>query len=244
MTTMNLRPSLRLLTIGAVASGSLAGVFAGAAAAEEPRRPHDVDGAKAKCIAAIDRRFTAIDEFQAAAAGSRALTDAHESALNDELAGAESGLTTLRASIEAATTADELRDLCPKIVTDYRVFVLEGPTVRLTIGSDTGVAGVQKLREIADRLDAAIAAAQAAGKDVGDAPAKLADLRTQVDTAESLAAPVADTVLPLTPADYNAGTAGPVLEDARNDLRSAKDSLHAAGEDARAIVAILRSLRS
>jgi len=45
--------------------------------------------------------------------------------------------------------------------------------------------------------------------------------------------------LALTPAQYNAGMAGPVLQTARGDLVRAGDDLKAAAQDGRAVIAEL-----
>jgi len=227
---------LRTLTL----AGALTVSLATAAGAADP--PPDIESARTRCLEAVAKRFVTIDELQAKVTDATALTDSHEGQLEAELAGAESGLIALRPQIEVATTGAELRDLCPKVANDYRVYVLEGPTVHLTIGGDTAVSAGDRLDEIANRLGGAIADAQALGADVGDAEVLLAEMRTSINTARTLASPVGEAVIPLTPADYNAGTAQPVLAAAETDMLSAKTELRAAGDDARAIVEILRAI--
>jgi hypothetical protein len=234
MTTMNTRLLSRMCVTGLAAGALTLGVASTAGAA-------DFGTAQSKCLTGIDNRFTKINEMCASISGSHTLSSEHASELTDELNAAESGLTTLRADIAAATTGAELRDLCPRIVNDYRIYVLEAPTVHLTIAADAEGAALDKLVDAFDRLGNAIADAQAAGKDVGDAPSKLADMRTQLDTAAGVSS-VPGTVIPLTPADYNDGTAKPVLQDARNAGQSGRTPLPAAADDAHEIIAILKAL--
>ena len=52
--------------------------------------------------------------------------------------------------------------------------------------------------------------------------------------AVDLASPLPAALLPLTPAEYNAGTAGPVLANARSALVQARDQLKSAVADAKA----------
>jgi hypothetical protein len=90
---------------------------------------------------------------------------------------------------------------------------------------------------LADVLGA-IDAAAAAGEDVTEATGLLAEVRTSIGAADGLAAGVLDAVTPLAPADYNAGTAAPVLRDARRDLGEVAGEL----TEVRADLARIRTL--
>lgn len=70
------------------------------------------------------------------------LTDAHEATIRTTLADQTTGLTALRAKIQAATTPEAVAESCRLVVPDYRVFVLTRPKVNLTIGADTLATGV------------------------------------------------------------------------------------------------------
>ena len=208
----------------------------------EPAAKVDVTPIVQKCTAAIDRRFTTIDQLTNATNAADALTNDHRSALQSELAAEHTGLQGLRTQIAAATDLATLKQLCPKIVDDYRVYVLETPTVRLTIAADREGAAAHRLDEVGSKLNDAIAKAQAAGKDVGAAPALSADLTAKVAHAQSSSAGVPSAVIPLTPAGYNNGSAVPVLTASRDALVSGKGDLIAAKDDAAKIVAILKAL--
>ena len=83
-------------------------------------------------------------------------------------------------------------------------------------------------------LAARIAAAKAAGKDTTAAQADLDAMNASVTAAVGLASPLPAALLPLTPAEYNGGTAGPILASARAALGTARDDLKTALADAQA----------
>ena len=96
------------------------------------------------------------------------------------------------------------------------------------------------LNQTAGRLASLIDAAAAAGKDVTEARAHLAAMEAAIDEALASVAGVADEVLPLTPADWNAGTAGPILRAAREAIANARADLGTAKSEARQVLAALR----
>ncbi len=192
-----------------------------------------------RCNNAIAQRFTQIDQLNNQMTASNALTPAHHSQLSSELASSRSGLANLQTQITAATTLAQLRTLCPQIVDNYRIYVLETPKVHLTVAADREAALVAKMTTIGTKLQAAITAAQGKGQDVGNAPALLTDFNAKVADASSKAGAAA-AVLPLTPAQYNAGTARPVLESVHDGLVQGGGDLLAAKSDATQIVSILR----
>jgi hypothetical protein len=59
-------------------------------------------------------------------------------------------------------------------------------------------------------------------------------MNAAVAQAIGLATPLSATLLPLTPAGYNSGTAEPILNSARTALLQARDLLKSAVQDARA----------
>ena len=202
----------------------------------------DVGSVIQKCTAAIDRRFTTIDQLTNATNAADTLSGDHRATLQVELSADRTGLQGLRAQITAATDLATLKQLCPKIVTDYRVYLLEVPTVHLTIAADREGAAAAHLDSVGTKLNDAITKAQAAGKDVGPAPTLYADFTARVADAKASSTGVPGAVLPLTPADYNDGSAIPVLNSSRDSLVKGKGDLLAARDDATKIVAILKAL--
>lgn len=189
----------------------------------------------------IDRRFVTIERLRGAVDGARRLTDDHEAALERILDRSASGLRELRAEIDAATTVGELRLDLRRIVEDFRIYLLVVPQVRLVIAADVTDAAIARAIQVADRLEQAIEAAEEAGTDVGDAKEHLASMRAHIRSADAKVDGLAAKILPLTPADWNDGTAGPILERSRLAIAEARRvELRAAIADARAIIAELR----
>jgi len=106
--------------------------------------------------------------------------------------------------------------------------------VNLVSAADGVVASQTRISTVNTNLTARIAAAKAAGKDVTSAQADLDKMNAAVTAAVGLPNPLSAALLALTPAQYNGGTAGPVLASARTALGQARDQLKAAVADAKA----------
>jgi len=169
-----------------------------------------------------------------------ALSDADRSALESILSRDTTGLTTLKGTLDGETTLSGVKSDLVAIVMDYRVYLLAARQVALVVGSDVVTAAGTKFATVNTKLEARIAAAIATGKDTTAASAALAAMNTAVTTATSDAAGLSAGLLALTPAEYNAGTAQPVLTAARTALGQARAQLISARADARAVLADLR----
>ncbi len=191
----------------------------------------------------IDRRLTLLGALSTRVSASTTLTDADRSALSAQIASTVSGLTALRATIDHETDVTALKADIRKIATDYRVYLLVAPKTRLVIAADTLQAGYTKFDAVEQRLADAITAAKAAGKDVTQAQSDYDAMTSKVDQAETLLTPVVGTIINLTPADWNAGTAGPALNNARSTLLQVRGLFAGARADARACRADLLALR-
>ena len=182
----------------------------------------------------IQRRFTTLDTLSKAVSGSKVLTAADAATLAAEIGATKSGLTSLKTTIDAETSIPALKTEIARIATDFRVYVLVGPQVRLVTAADALPAAQAAFAKIDTTLTGRIAAAKAAGKDTAAAQADLDAMNKAVTQAVGLATPLPAKLLPLTPAQYNAGTASPLLNSARTDLLQARNLLKAAARDARA----------
>jgi hypothetical protein len=202
-------------------------------------RTRDPEKMKARCQEAIDKRLTALETASGRLAQARHVTHEHEATLSGIIDGTSASLGVLAGEIAADTQAEALKAHCRSIFEDHRVFALVLPRTRLVVASDTAVAGAGRLDRAADRIEQAIAKAEAAGQDVTQAKADLEAMRVEIDSARSSAAGVPDGILGLTPADWNADHG--VLTPAREALRSARADLKAARDLARGIVAGLKA---
>jgi hypothetical protein len=182
----------------------------------------------------IARRYVTLDKLSAKISSSKVLTSSHAAALSGEVGATKTGLAGLKTQIDSETSLLVLRADVKKIATDYRVYLLVAPKVNLVNGADGVLATKAMFDKVSAALTARIAAAKAAGKDVAAAQADLAAMNAAVTQAMGLAAPLPAALLPLTPAQYNAGTAGPVLKSSRAALVQARGLLQSARKDAQA----------
>jgi hypothetical protein len=253
---MSVRTSLTRLVVAAPMAGLLvAGIGVGAAGASEAdgttrstraaatgeRAGTTLDAVRTRCRAAVDERFTALDRLSRALAERTAVTAEHRATIEGQIAATRDGLATLRSAIEADTDGATLRQHCSQIVTEHRVYLLVVPRTREVLAADTVVAGADRLAARTGDLAAAIDAAEAAGQDVSAARELFAGLQADLSAARDAAAGVPDAVLGLTAADWNAGTARPVLEAGHGTLRQARTAL---ADALRAAHQILQDLAS
>jgi len=191
----------------------------------------------------INRRLVTVQTLLDHVSNPNGLTDSDRSALQSLLTADSTGLTTLKAKIDGETDVTTLRTDIGTIVTGYRIYLLMVPMTAEVISADNEAAAVGRLTTVAGKLQARITADLNAGKDVTQAQADLDAMTTalgQVNT--STLAGIPTVLLALTPADYNARTAGPVLKADHTTLQGFRASLDAARADAVACRAALRAL--
>jgi hypothetical protein len=161
-------------------------------------------------------------------------------ALTLKISADRSELAGLKATIDAQTKLPVLRLDVVQIVTKYRVFVLLGPQVRLTVAADSVVALKAHFDGISVTLTDRIAKAQGNGKDVTAAQAALDDMNAAVVSAEALASPLPARLLALTPAGFTSSAAQAALQSARAAILQARDYLKTAAQDGRKVLAALK----
>ncbi len=193
-----------------------------------------IETARALGDCEIGRRFTTLAALSAKIAASKVLSPSDSAALQSEVASTKTGLTSLKATIDSETSLPALRADITKIAVDYRVYLLVAPQVHLVSAADGVIAAQARFADVNTKLAARIAAAKAAGKNTTTAQAALDAMNAAVATAISLAQPLPAKLLPLTPAQYNSGTAGPIVTSARAALGQARDQLKAAMASAKA----------
>ncbi|MGD0862998.1 MAG: hypothetical protein ABSA21_09570 [Candidatus Limnocylindrales bacterium] len=182
----------------------------------------------------INRRFTTLTALSSKISASMVMTPSDAAALQSEISSTTAGLTSLRATIDAETSIPALKLDIVKIATGFRVYLLVVPQANLVNAADAVLAAQSRFATVKTNLAARIAAAKAAGRDTTAAQADLDAMDASVTQAVDLASPLPAALLPLTPAEYNAGTAGPVLANARSALVQARDQLKSAVADAKA----------
>lgn len=187
----------------------------------------------------IDGRIAVLRASGLAIRNAARLTDAHQAALQKIIDADIAGLTELRAKVAAETTSEAVRADARSMIEDYRVYLLVRPQIHLTVAADVASATLTRLRTVHDKLAQAVAAAKSAGKDVGDAEAKLAHLKSELDATEPVLSGLADDLLAVRP-----GPDAPAIKAkttaARADVRTARTHLRAAITDAKAIRTLLK----
>ena len=188
----------------------------------------------------IDLRLTTLGNLQTTVDNTAALTSADGSALTTILTSSKSGLGTLKTKIDADSTVASLRTDITSISADYRVNALVARQVNLVRGDDLVDAAATRLTSAAGEIQAAITAGEIAGKNESAAAARLAAMQAAISAAQAQVKGQAALVLPLTPSQWNAGTATPVLNGDRGAITTARSDLRAAAADARAAVKALK----
>jgi hypothetical protein len=204
---------IRTTAAVALTAGLSLGAFAGLAQASPDSgtgatTPDTTGTTQARCDAAITKRVNDLATWTGKVNAAAHLTDDQKTALTTELSSVSTGLTTVaKPAVDAATDKASLKAACQAIVTNYRVYLVVDPQVRLTGAADleeTGIAQVQ----------AAAATAKASGLDTTAIDALLT-------TATALESGAVTKVAAITPASFNADQAGTkaIFVAARHDLR-------------------------
>lgn len=139
-------------------------------------------------------------------------------------------LTALDARIQADTTLAAAHADCAQIVTGYRVYVLEEPTMHGVIGADAVTAADGSFRNLAGLLAADINAAALPPAVRQAAQEALGDLYARVSASEAAIGGASASLLPLTPAGYPTPDVT-VLEAAQRSIHTARTDLDGARHD-------------
>ena len=227
---------LRSMTLAVTVS--LALVATPAYADPTPAANAKLDAAKKVVIARIDGRLAALKAHSVTVQNAQHLSSAHKTTLSGLISADESGLSALRTKVTGETALAAVKADDQHMVDDFRIYILVGPKVRLTVAADAESVAITELRQAAGKLSAAVAAAKRAGKDTSKAEADLADLNAKVAAAQTAVAGQADKLLAIQPGpDANAITGA--VKAVRGAVKTAGQDLHRAVADARAAKAAL-----
>jgi hypothetical protein len=196
----------------------------------------------------IRRRIATLDALDARVAGSAVITGVHKDQLrkrNDVNPASyeveRAGLLELKRRIDAETDVRALRALIVDIAEEFRVYLLVVPKTYLVAGADATDKAAARLAQLATKLQELIDRAKDAGKDVTRAQALLDDMEAKTGQADALIDPVVSSIMPLSPADWNQGVAGPAMRAARTTIQDARELLRGARANAKQIIEILRA---
>jgi hypothetical protein len=221
-----MKRSIAALTAAAIGLGTLGLAAAPALAAPDP------GVAKQEIERKIDERLARLSLLHTKVDDADRMTEGDRSTLGGILDSETSGLTALRAQVDAATDAKTVAGYAKSMVGDYRVYMVVTPQVHLTIGSDAvGAITTQLVSTLEPKLDDAIAKAKAAGKDTAAAEAANATVKADVAAAAADVEGLSATLVALTPHGYPANEQAMVdarakLTDARAKLADARTAAH------------------
>ena len=194
--------------------------------------------ARSACDAAVARRLASLGEVKAKVDAAAHLTASDRSALDSQIDAATTGLTQLRATIDAETILAKLRTDCRMVVTSFRVYLVLIPKSYLVAGADRARAAGEALTRLAGLLQARITAAHARGRDITSAGGYVSDIGIKVQAAQAAAAAVPPSVLPLEASGYPANKQ--TLVTARASLATARGALQGALNAAQLAISALK----
>jgi hypothetical protein len=199
-----------------------------------------IDTARKDCDAAVAKRLTSLGSLKKNLDATPAVAAPNRAVLDSQIDAAVTGLTTLKATIDADTALPKLRTDCRRVVSDHYVYALLVPRVELVRAASRVQAAAGTLKHLAGLLQARVDAAKAGNRDVASAQGYVTDLGLKVDAATKAAAGVPVAVLPLDVAGFPANR--PVLAGARASLESARGALKGAVAAAGSATSAIKAL--
>lgn len=150
----------------------------------------------------IAQRLSSLDKQKSRISSMTKLSSASKAALLSQIDTAETGLTTLKATLDSATTVDAAQAARRNIVTEFRVYLLAIPKTGVIKVADNQLAKEAKLATFASLLKTKIDAAPASSQ--ADLTAKLTTMTTDIAKAQQISQSVETAALGSQPSDYNA----------------------------------------
>jgi len=182
---------------------------------------------KGVCLTQIARSLDALTGATDDLDSSATVTAAHRADLDPIINSAQSGLLSAQARVTATADPAVLLDVCTTIGPNYRVDEVIIPQIEITIAADRISAAEVRVIDPTVSYLRAVAEAEAAGADMAEAVA-LHDLAmTEFMEAFDLIHGVADTVLTVTPASYDAGPGADVVATARESVATSTAHMRA-----------------
>ena len=156
-------------------------------------------------------------------------------ALTTQLQEQINGLTGLERQDPGRHRRGDAAGRRPRIVTDYRVYVLTIPKARGVMVADIELGAADRLTKLADRLAAAIDQARGGHH---RSPGRPGEMRGKLAAVAEVVPSLPAGLLALEPAGYPANHA--VLEQARQSLRTGRSALSDAASLARRVIEDLK----
>lgn len=195
---------------------------------------------KTKGDAEIARRLAQLAKLNGLITSAKKLSTSDRATLTSQVSSEVTGLTTLKAQLDAETTYAAAVTDAKSIFNDYRVYALITPKVHLVKVADDQQVNEADLAALATKLQSRITTAQAQGKSVTALQTALTDMNAKVKAAQGISGTVEAAVINLQPSDFNSNHT--VLSGDAAQLQAAHADNQAAYQDAATIVAGLKAL--
>ncbi len=194
-----------------------------------------------KCVIAfgdqrITDRQTALDKLSTKVTtekNNKHISDDDASSLQSDIKANKDGLATLKAKLDAETTAKDAREDVKNIYSQYRIYAVVLPRDARQLHYDVELHLYNKLADAQSTVEQSINNAPADKKDnlnnlFSDYKTQLADAKTQLDTAQPLFSKLTPTEYNTDRDTYNTNEASlkSAEETAHKDLHKAADDLH------------------
>ena len=189
-----------------------------------------------RCDQEIDTRINNLNSLNTTIGNFKKLSSAQKSQFQGEIQTDISGLTSLKAKCDADTDVATLTSDIKSIFTNFRVYAVFMPQIRLLAAADRMDVTADLLSDYAGKLQFRI---QQQGNPanlvtlLNDMQAKIADARTQY-------ANVISQITPLSPSSFPGSN--PTLQNARAEIKTGSQDLRAAFQDSKQIRQGLKSL--
>lgn len=200
----------------------------------------DIVNAKERCVQAIDNRLDTLAKAQSRLDEVDFVTESHVASLESIISRTDSGLRTLKDGIISSEDPREVRELCRTIAPGYRVYLVVVPQVRLTAAADRISSAAEKIAALTTRFDEAVTRAEQAGADVSEAVTLRDRTLEQFATAMAGVEGVANSVIAVTPANFNEGPGAVTLDNAREAIRTSTEQMRSGWETGKAAVQALK----
>jgi hypothetical protein len=185
----------------------------------------------------IERRLTTLGTLNTKITAATHLNSSDKATLSSEVSTTISGLTSLKATLDADTTVSSAHTDAESIYTEYRVYALVAPKVGLIKVADDQQVVQGMLTTMSGKLQTRITAEQQAGKSVTTLQSELTDMDNQIAAASTISKGIESSVITLQPSDYNSNHA--VLSGDNTQLKTAHSDDQNALTDAHEIASAL-----
>jgi hypothetical protein len=195
----------------------------------------------------IAKRVEALNALNTRVQGMKNESSDEKASISSQVQTNITGLTTLKAKIDADTDASLAKDDIKGIFSNFRIYALVIPQGWIAASADRVATISGLMTSLSAKIQARIAADQSVGKSVTSLTAVLAEMNAKVLDASSQSVSANASVTALVPDQGNASIAATnksTLVAAHAKIKIATDDLKAARKDVATLLAGLKSLGS